>query len=65
MNTQLVNDFLNLKPVHRERIQRELNVTFHQGEHESLKDFAKRVLTEVDNQGKVRTLEVLIMEVTK
>ena len=64
MNTQLVNDFLNLKPVHRERIQRELNVTFHQGEHESLKDFAKRVLTEVDNQGKVRTLEVLIMEVS-
>lgn len=63
MNTQLVNDFLNLKPVHRERIQRELNVTFHQGEHESLKDFAKRVLAEVDNQGKVRTLEVLIMEV--
>lgn len=63
MNTQLVNDFLNLKPVHRERIQRELNVTFHQGENESLKDFVKRVLTEVDNQGKVRTLEVLIMEV--
>lgn len=57
MNTQLVNDFLNLKPVHRE-----LNVTFHQGDHESLKDFAKRVLTEIDNQGKVRTLEVLIME---
>lgn len=64
MNTQLVNDFLNLKPVHRERIQRELNVTFHQGENESLKDFVKRVLTEVDNQGKVRTLEVLIMEVS-
>lgn len=63
MNTQLVNDFLNLKPVHRERIQRELNVTFHQGDHESLKDFAKRVLTEVDNQGKVRTLEALLMEV--
>ena len=63
MNTQLVNDFMNLKPVHRERIQRELDVTFHQGEHESLKDFAKRVLTEIDNQGKVRTLEVLIMEV--
>lgn len=63
MNTQLVNDFLNLKPVHRERIQRELNVTFHQGEHESLRDYAKRILTEVDNQGKVRTLEVLIMEV--
>ena len=64
MNTQLVNDFMNLKPVHRERIQRELDVTFHQGEHESLKDFAKRVLTEVDNQGKVRALEVLIMEVS-
>ena len=64
MNTQLANDFMNLKPVHRERIQRELNVTFHQGEHESLKDFAKRVLTEIDNQGKVRTLEVLIMEVS-
>lgn len=64
MNTQLVNDFMNLKPVHRERIQRELNVTFHQGENESLKDFTKRVLTEVDNQGKVRTLEVLIMEVS-
>jgi len=64
MNTQLVNDFMNLKPVHRERIQRELDVTFHQGEHESLKDFAKRVLTEIDNQGKVRTLEVLIMEVS-
>lgn len=63
MNTQLVNDFLNLKPVHRERIQRELNVTFHQGENESLKDFVKRVLSEVDNQGKVRALEVLIMEV--
>lgn len=64
MNTQLVNDFMNLKPVHRERIQRELNVTFHQGENESLKDFVKRVLIEVDNQGKVRTLEVLIMEVS-
>lgn len=64
MNTQLVNDFMNLKPVHRERIQRELNVTFHQGENESLKDFVKRVLTEVDNQGKVRALEVLIMEVS-
>lgn len=64
MNTQLVNDFLNLKPVHRERIQRELNVTFHQGENESLKDFVKRILTEVDNQGKVRALEVLIMEVS-
>ena len=63
MNNQLVNDFMNLKPLHRERIQRELDVTFHQGEHESLKDFAKRVLTEIDNQGKVRTLEVLIMEV--
>lgn len=49
MNTQLVNDFMNLKPVHRERIQRELDVTFHQGEHESLKDFAKRVLTMVPN----------------
>ena len=64
MNNQLVNDFMNLKPLHRERIQRELDVTFHQGEHESLKDFAKRVLTEIDNQGKVRTLEVLIMEVS-
>lgn len=64
MNNQIVNDFMNLKPVHRERIQRELNVTFHQGENESLKDFTKRVLTEVDNQGKVRTLEVLIMEVS-
>ena len=64
MNTQLVNDFMNLKPVHRERIQRELDVTFHQGENESLKDFAKRVLAEIDNQGKVRALEVLIMEVS-
>lgn len=64
MNTQLVNDFMNLKPVYRERIQRELNVTFHQGENESLKDFTKRVLTEIDNQGKIRTLEILVMEVS-
>ena len=62
MNTQLVNDFMNLKPLHRERIQRELDVTFHQGEHESLKDFAKRVLFEVERIGKVRQLEVLITE---
>lgn len=62
MNTQLVNDFLNLKPVHRERIQRELNVTFHQGEHESLKDFAKRVLLEIERVGKVRQLECLLLE---
>lgn len=54
MNTQLVNDFMNLKPVHRERIQRELNVTFHQGENESLKDFVKRVLLEIERVGKVR-----------
>ena len=64
MNNQLVNDFMNLKSLHRERIQRELNVTFHQGEHESLKDFTKRLLTEVDNQGKIRTLEILLMEVS-
>lgn len=64
MNTQLVNNFMNLKPVYRERIQRELNVTFHRGENESLKDFTKRVLTEIDNQGKIRTLEILVMEVS-
>lgn len=62
MNTQLVNDFMNLKPVHRERIQRELDVTFHQGEHESLKDFAKRVLLEIERVGKVRQLECLLLE---
>jgi len=62
MNTQLVNDFMNLKPVHRERIQRELNVTFHQGENESLKDFVKRVLLEVERVGKVRQLECLLLE---
>lgn len=62
MNTQLVNDFLNLKPVHRERIQRELNVTFHQGENESLKDFVKRVLLEIERVGKVRQLECLLLE---
>ena len=62
MNTQLVNDFMNLKPVHRERIQRELNVTFHQGENESLKDFVKRVLFEIERVGKVRQLECLLSE---
>lgn len=62
MNTQLVNDFMNLKPVHRERIQRELNVTFHQGEHESLRDFVKRVLLEIERVGKVRQLECLLLE---
>lgn len=63
MHVQLMNDFMNLRASDRIRIQRELDVTFHQGENESLKDFTKRVLTEVDNQGKLRTLEALMTEV--
>lgn len=63
MHVQLMNDFMNLRASERIRIQRELDVTFHQGEKESLRDFAKRVLTEIDNQGKLRTLEALLTEV--
>ncbi len=62
MQTQLLNDFMNLSPCVRSRIQRELNITFHQGEHESLKDFTKRILTAVDNEGKIRQLEALVTE---
>ena len=63
MQKQLMNDFLNLSPCVRSRIQRELDITFHQGEKESIEDFAKRVLIAVDNQGKIRQLESLLMEV--
>ena len=63
MHVQLMNDFMNLRASERIRIQRELDITFHQGENESLRDFTKRVLTEVDNQGKLRTLEALLTEV--
>ncbi len=62
MQKQLMNDFLSLRTGDRMRIQRELDITFHQGMEESDKDFAIRVLTAVDNSGKVRALEVLITE---
>jgi len=63
MHKQLMNDFLSLRTGDRMRIQRELDITFHQGMEESDKDFAKRVLTAVDNSGKLRQLEALITEV--
>lgn len=63
MQKQLMNDFLNLSLGDRLRIQAEVGVTFHQGEKESCQDFAKRVLTQVDNDGNLRQLEALLVEV--
>jgi len=60
MNNQLVYDFMSLKEPHRRWVQEEMNVTFHKGLHETDHDFSKRVLTEIENQGKIRTLEVLL-----
>ena len=64
MHKQLMNDFLSLRSGDRIRIQQEVGVTFHQGVEESDEDFAFRVLSAVDNSGKVRQLEELIMEVS-
>lgn len=63
MHTQIMRDFMALRHSDQHRIQRELDITFHQGESESYEDFVKRVLTAVDNEGKLRQLETLIMEV--
>ena len=60
MHTQLVQDFMALREGERRSIQQALNITFERGSHESNKDFSVRVLTEVDNQGKIRTLEQLL-----
>lgn len=63
MHTQIMRDFMSLRHSDQHRIQRELDITFHQGDGENYEDFVKRVLTAVDNQGKLRQLETLIMEV--
>lgn len=60
LNRQVVYDAMHLRPSDFARVQEELGVTFHKGHHEDEADFRKRVLQEIDNSGKMRSLEAIL-----
>ena len=60
MNRQLAFDFLTLRVSERQAICRKLDITTHQGGGEKNMDYAMRVLSEIDNAGKLRELEALL-----
>lgn len=60
MNQQVIYDAMHIRDRDFSRVQDELGVTFQQGHRESLTDFRTRVLTEIDNMGKMRDLEHLL-----
>lgn len=62
MHRQLAMDFLVLPLADQERVRKTLNVVIVKGRKESKADYALRLLTEVDNAGKLRELEQLIVE---
>lgn len=62
MNRQLAFDFLQLRVSERNAVCRQLDIVAHQGGGEKNIDFAMRVLTEVDNAGKIRQLEAMLVE---
>lgn len=62
LNRQVVYDAMHLKVSDFSRVQEELGVTFQRGHHEDETDFRKRVLTEIDREGKMRNLEQLLSQ---
>lgn len=62
MHKQVINDAMNLRSADFHRIQREIGIDYHQGLHESDRDFRVRVLTQAENEGKMRQLESLLTE---
>ncbi len=62
MNSQLLQDLMALKAGKRDEVQYDLGITFPCGQGESKQQFCKRLLTEVEHQGKVRHLEQLLNE---
>jgi len=59
-NQQILHDAMALRGADFNRLQHELDVTFKQGVQEATQDFRKRVLTAVEQQGKLRQLEMLL-----
>lgn len=62
LNNQVVYDAMHIKSSDFSRVQEELGVTFHKGHHEDETAFRKRVLQEIDREGKMRVLEQLLTE---
>jgi len=62
MNKTLVRDFMSLRPSDVTVIQRELAMPLAQYPHESNVIFFKRYLTHVENEGRIRELEQLVVQ---
>jgi hypothetical protein len=61
MNKQLAIDFLVLPKAEQEEVRKTLNVVIAKGRHESKLDYAQRFVLEVDNAGRIRELEQLVV----
>lgn len=64
MNSNTINAFMNLKGSQKLRVQQELDIRLSQGVSETGTQYAKRVLRQIENEGKLRQLEEAIEALT-
>jgi len=62
MNASLTYDYLKLRPAVLGAIIGSMEIHFQQYAHETNLEFSKRFLTHVQNEGKLRELEQLVIE---
>lgn len=63
MNSNTVNAFMNLKKSQKARVQSELGIYLSQGVSETGTQYTKRVLRQIENEGKMRELEEAIASI--
>jgi hypothetical protein len=62
MNRALAYDYLTLSVSQIQQIIREMHLSFHRHKHETNLDFNTRLLTHIENEGKIRELEALVVQ---
>lgn len=62
MNRALTYDYLRLRPSEITTILREMDLDFHQHGHETNLDFNTRLLTHIEQEGRIRELEALLVK---
>lgn len=61
MNRALAYDFLTLSVSQVHTVLREMNLDFRQHGHEKNLDFNTRVLTHIEQEGRIRELEAIVV----
>lgn len=62
MNRALAYDFLTLSVSQVQDVLREMSLDFHRHGHEKMLDFNTRVLTHIEQEGRIRELESIVVQ---